>query len=95
MNSIGGADTRYTFVNGTDYRKENNSVYYQLQAIHSTKVHHYNDTLDMLIYNKDTDYPVVVKVGEYIFQHKSLNTVTQAVSHVCPPNNYNLETLNP
>lgn len=46
---------RYTFVNGTDYRSDNISagVKYQLQAIHMTKVHHYNDTLDMLVVSKD------------------------------------------
>ena len=46
---------RYTFVNGTDYRSDNISagVKYQLQAIHHTKVHHYNDTLDMLVISKN------------------------------------------
>ena len=44
---------RYTFVNGTDYRHDNITVKYQLQAIHSTLVHHYNDTLDMLVISKD------------------------------------------
>lgn len=51
----GGDDMRYTFVNGTDYRSDNISagVKYQLQAIHMTKVYHYNDTLDMLVISKD------------------------------------------
>ena len=44
---------RYKFVNGTDYRKDNISVKYQLQAIHMTKVYHYNDTLDMLVISTD------------------------------------------
>lgn len=49
----GGDDMRYTFVNGTDYRSDNISVKYQLQAIHMTKVYHYNDTLDMIVISKD------------------------------------------
>ena len=44
---------RYKLVNGTDYRKDNISVKYQLQAIHMTKVYHYNDTLDMLVISTD------------------------------------------
>ncbi|XP_064382650.1 uncharacterized protein LOC135331434 [Halichondria panicea] len=50
----GGADGRYKFVNSTDYRKDNISVQYQLQGIHSTLVHHYNDTLDFLVEKADT-----------------------------------------
>ena len=53
---LGGDDMRYTFVNSTDYRPDNltSGVMYQLQAIHATKVHHYNDTLDMLIISKSS-----------------------------------------
>lgn len=53
-NLIGGDDMRYRFVNGTDYRSDNltSGVQYQLQAIHSTKAYHYNDTLDMLVISK-------------------------------------------
>ena len=29
------------------------TVKYQLQAIHTTLVHHYNDTLDMLVMSED------------------------------------------
>ncbi len=57
----GGADGRYKFVNSTDYRKDNISVQYQLQGIHSTLVHHYNDTLDFLV--KKADTKAVLKVG--------------------------------
>lgn len=51
---VGGDDMRYTFVNSTDYKSDNISagVKYQLQAIHRTKVYHYNDTLDMLVVSK-------------------------------------------
>ena len=66
--NLGGADTRYTFVNGTDYRKDNISVKYQLQAIHSTMVHHYNDTIDMLVYYKDTTHSLV-KVQYMLILH--------------------------
>ena len=52
---------RYTFVNGTDYRPDNITagVKYQLQAIHRTLVHHYNDTLDMLVISKDMSMTTV------------------------------------
>ncbi len=50
---------RYTFVNGTDYRSDNISVKYQMQAIHSTKVHHYNDTLNMLVISTDPSMTTV------------------------------------
>lgn len=51
FNSLGGADGRYTYINGYDYRPYNEStgVQFQLQGMHTTLVHHYNDTLDMLI----------------------------------------------
>ena len=45
----GGADTRYSFVNSTDYRQNNIQVKYQLQGVHRTLVHHYNDTINMLV----------------------------------------------
>ena len=47
----GGPDGRYTFVNEEDYRSDKikSGVKYQLQAIHTTLVHHYNDTLNFLI----------------------------------------------
>ena len=60
-NFTGGADMRYTFVSSTDYRKDNISVQYQLQGIHSTKVMHYNDTLDFLVQKADAG--TVLKVG--------------------------------
>lgn len=50
---------RYKFVNSTDYRSDNISVQFQLQAIHSTMVHHYNDTLDMLVIMKEPSKTVV------------------------------------
>lgn len=60
VNFIEGDDMRYTFVNGTDYTSENftSGVQYQLQAIHTTKVYHYNDTLDMLVISKAKDMPM-------------------------------------
>ena len=54
---------RYTFVGSYDYRKDNISLQYQLQAVHSTLVHHYNDTLDFLVL-KDEDMSTTVKVSE-------------------------------
>jgi len=56
----GGADSRYTFVNGTDYTKDNitSGVKYQLQAIHRTLVHHYNDTLDFLVISNSSDMSI-------------------------------------
>lgn len=70
---------RYTFVNYTDYSKENFSsgVMYQLQAIHRTLVYHYNDTLDMIIISKDpmettvrvckTDRPISQLQSDFAF----------------------------
>ena len=51
MCAAGGADGRYTYVGGYDYRPDHikSGLAFQLQGIHSTLVHHYNDTLDMLI----------------------------------------------
>ena len=51
LNCVGGADGRYTYVNGYDYRPDHmkSGVAFQLQGIHSTLVHHYNDTLDFLV----------------------------------------------
>ena len=53
--SIGGADTRYTYVGGYDYRNASmkSGVAFQLQGVHSTMVHHYNDTLDFLVISKN------------------------------------------
>ena len=47
----GGPDKRYTFVNEEDYRSDKipSGVKYQLQAIHTTLEHKYNDTLNFLI----------------------------------------------
>ena len=47
----GGNDKRYKFVNGSDLRpyKIKSGVEFMIQAIHTTKVHHYNDTLDFLL----------------------------------------------
>ena len=45
---------RYTFVNSTDYRKDMIPVKYQLQAIHTTKVMKYNDTLNFLISSNES-----------------------------------------
>jgi len=52
---------RYTFVNATDYKNDNltSGVKYQMQAIHMTKVNHYNDTLDMLVISKDPSMTTV------------------------------------
>ena len=59
--TLGGADGRYTFVNGTDYTKDNitGGVQYQLQGIHRTLVHHYNDTLDFLVISNSSDMTIV------------------------------------
>lgn len=47
----GGNDKHYKFVNGSDLRpyKIKSGVEFMIQAIHTTKVHHYNDTLDFLL----------------------------------------------
>ena len=58
---------RYRFVGSEDYTSDNltSGVQYQLQAIHSTMVHHYNDTLDMLIISKAVEKPMTtVRVCE-------------------------------
>ena len=57
----GGADGRYTYVNGYDYRPEHmkSGVAFQLQGIHTTLVHHYNDTLDFLILSTPTNTTIV------------------------------------
>lgn len=60
---VGGDDGRYTFVNSTDYRPDNFTVKFQLQGIHSTKVMHYNDTLDFLVMS-DNPSSSVVKVRQ-------------------------------
>ena len=54
---LGGADGRYTYVNEEDYRKDKipSGVKYQMQAIHTTLVHHYNDTLNFLIRSNSSD----------------------------------------
>ena len=76
---------RYTFVNGTDYRSDNISagVKYQLQAIHMTKVYHYNDTLDMLFVSKDpmkTTVRVCVCCKIEVSQHKLVVHVACALT---------------
>ena len=63
--SLGGADGRYTLVEADDYTKYNmtNGVKYMMQAIHATKVHHYNDTLNFYVAsNKTTETVVRVSV---------------------------------
>lgn len=52
----GGADGRYTFVNGTDLRpyKLKSGAQFLLQGIHTTLKMHYNDTLDFLIASNST-----------------------------------------
>lgn len=57
----GGADGRYRFINGSDYRKAGRAsgVQYQLQGVHSTLVHHYNDTLNMIVLSNSSDSSVV------------------------------------
>ena len=57
----GGADGRYTFVNGTDYTQAHikGGVQYQLQGIHRTLVHHYNDTLDFLVISNSSNVTIV------------------------------------
>eukprot|EP00118_Oscarella_pearsei_P008939 m.48668 g.48668 ORF g.48668 m.48668 type:complete len:163 (+) comp33910_c0_seq1:575-1063(+) len=46
----GGPDKLYTFVGMYDMSKDNMTAKYILQSIHSTKVHHYNDTQDYVIF---------------------------------------------
>lgn len=54
MLETGGADGRYKYIAGFDYRKDNTTLQYQLQAMHTTLVHRYNDTLDFLVLKDDT-----------------------------------------
>ncbi|XP_019854112.1 PREDICTED: uncharacterized protein LOC109583283 [Amphimedon queenslandica] len=57
----GGDDGRYTLVNNSDYRPYNMSVKFMLQTIHTTKVHHYNDTQDWLVSEGKEEGTTVVK----------------------------------
>ncbi|EDV23362.1 uncharacterized protein TRIADDRAFT_57909 [Trichoplax adhaerens] len=56
----GGADHRYKFVKGSNLTtfKNPENVQYLLQAIHRTKVHKYNDTLNIAIYKMDNSTSV-------------------------------------
>ena len=67
---------RYTFVNATDYRSDNltSGVKYQMQAIHMTKVNHYNDTLDMLVISKDPSMTTVRVWLYYITKRTCLDS---------------------
>ncbi|XP_065890160.1 uncharacterized protein [Dysidea avara] len=57
----GGADGRYRYTGEEDMRPHNNSDHSQfiLQGIHSTLVHHYNDTLNFLIKSMDNMHTIV------------------------------------
>lgn len=52
-------------MNGTDYTKDNitGGVQYQLQGIHRTLVHHYNDTLDFLVISTKYSDVTIVRVS--------------------------------
>ena len=52
---VGGADGRYRYVNEYDLRPSNEPDHSQfiMQGIHTTLVHHYNDTLNFLIISSD------------------------------------------
>lgn len=52
---VGGADGRYRYVNEYDLRPSNEPDHsqYIMQGIHTTLVHHYNDTLNFLIISSD------------------------------------------
>lgn len=73
---------RYTFVNSTDYRKDKIPVKYQLQAIHTTKVMHYNDTLDFLIFSNDS-MKTIVKV--YIHNQYTCKSGQGNLPHIYMP----------
>ncbi len=77
MYSVGGDDGRYKFVNSTDYRSDNITVKYQLQGIHSTKIMHYNDTLDFLVLMGERPTSSVVKVRQ---TENSVNKVSCILS---------------
>ena len=48
--SVGGADGRYTLAGTDDYRQDHpKGIQYMMQGIHTTLVHHYNDTLNFII----------------------------------------------
>lgn len=65
---VGGADGRYTYVNGYDYRPDHmkSGVAFQLQGIHTTLVHHYNDTLDFLVISTAPNTTTVQVSTNYI-----------------------------
>ena len=52
---VGGADGRYRYVGEYDLRPYNEPDHTQfiMQGIHSTLVHHYNDTLNFLVMSSD------------------------------------------
>ena len=52
---VGGADDRYRYVNEYDLRpySEPDHSQFIMQGIHSTLVHHYNDTLNFLVISAD------------------------------------------
>ena len=58
---LGGADGRYTYVDGYDYRSEHmkSGVAFLQQGIHRTLVHHYNDTVNILVYSTQTNMTTV------------------------------------
>lgn len=46
----GGADGRYTLIHDADYTSANISAQYVIQGWHTTLTHHYNDTMNLVIY---------------------------------------------
>lgn len=52
---VGGADGRYRYVDEYDLRpySEPDHSQFIMQGIHSTLVHHYNDTLNFLVISAD------------------------------------------
>ena len=52
---VGGADGRYSFTGVADLRPygEKDHSQFIMQGIHSTLVHHYNDTLNFLLISPD------------------------------------------
>ena len=57
----GGADGRYTYAGGYDYRSEHmkSGVEFLQQGVHSTLVHHYNDTVNFLVIATKPDMTTV------------------------------------
>ena len=66
---VGGADGRYRYVNEYDLRpySEPDHSQFIMQGIHSTLVHHYNDTLNFLVIspNNKTSTVQVSEVHDY------------------------------